>query len=190
VLTPSQKGSIAEAAIVAAAVKLGISVFKPVNEGLRYDLIFELGGTFVRVQCKWIVRRGDVLVVPFVSRHRCVDGFVQKRYTMTEIDAFTAYSLEFDKCYFLPFDWFPQSRAASLRLGPAMNNQQRGINWAEEYEFGATLGTLGAIAQLGERVHGMHEVAGSSPAGSTGLKLSSRPADAGLMPFRNAHQSR
>ena len=41
-VTPSQKGSIAEAAIVAAAVKLGVSVLKPVNEGLRYDLVFEL----------------------------------------------------------------------------------------------------------------------------------------------------
>ena len=29
----------------------------------------------------------------------------------------------------------------------------------------------GAIAQLGERLHGMQEVAGSSPAGSTEMKL-------------------
>ena len=55
-VTPSQKGSIAEAAIVAAAVKLGVSVLEPVNEGLRYDLVFELSNNFVRVQCKWIVR--------------------------------------------------------------------------------------------------------------------------------------
>jgi hypothetical protein len=167
VLTPSQKGSIAEAAIVAAAIKLGISVFKPINEGLRYDLVFELRERFFRVQCKWIVRRRDMLVVPFVSRRRCADGFLQKRYTQREVDAFAGYSAELDRCYYLPFDRFPQARAVSLRLGPTQNNQQRGINWAEEYEFGATLGTLGAIAQLGERVHGMHEVAGSSPAGST-----------------------
>jgi hypothetical protein len=166
VLTPSQKGSIAEAAIVAEAIKLGISVLKPVNEGLGYDLIFELAGGFVRVQCKWIVRRRDVLVVPFVSRRRCAGGFVQKRYTRNEIDAFAGYAAEVDKCYFLPVDWFPQSRAVSL--GPAVNNQHKGINWAEAYEFGATLGVRGAIAQLGERRHGMAEVAGSIPAGSTG----------------------
>ena len=87
-LTPSQKGSIAEAAIVAAAIKLGIS-----------------------------------------------------------------------------------SRTVSLRLGPTQNNQEKGINWAEQYEFGATLGSRGAIAQLGERLLGMQKVAGSSPAGSTDLQL-------------------
>src|SRR5439155_5561924 len=58
--------------------------------------------------------------------------------------------------------------AIQLRLGPTANNQRHGINWAADYEFAAKLGGRpGAIAQLGERVHGMHEVAGSSPAGST-----------------------
>jgi hypothetical protein len=63
VLTPSQKGSIAESAIVHAAIKLGINVFGPFNEGLRYDLIFEVDARFVRVQCKWAVRRGEAVVV-------------------------------------------------------------------------------------------------------------------------------
>jgi hypothetical protein len=84
-----------------------------------------------------------------------------------EVDAFAGYSAEFDRCYFLPFDDFAQRRGVSLRLGPTQNNQAKGIHWAEQYEFGATLRSDGAIAQLGERVHGMHEVAGSSPAGST-----------------------
>jgi hypothetical protein len=171
VLTPSQKGSIAEAAIVAAAVKLGIAVSRPVNEGLRYDLVFELGRRFVRVQCKWIARRGDVLVVPFISRRRCADGFVQRRYSRGEVDAFAAYSVDLDRCYFLPFGDFPQSRAVSLRLGPTQNNQEKGIHWAEHYEFGAKLVALGAVAQLGERLDGIQEVRGSIPLGSTGSKL-------------------
>ena len=41
------------------------------------------------------------------------------------------------------------------------------MNWAKDFEFAATLGRFGAIAQLGERVSGRDEVAGSSPAGST-----------------------
>jgi hypothetical protein len=47
-----------------------------------------------------------------------------------------------------------------LRLRPARNGQHAGLRWADEYP-------LGAIAQLGERVTGSHEVAGSSPASST-----------------------
>ena len=41
-LTSDQKGAVAETAIVHAAVKLGISVYTPVAEGGRYDMIFEL----------------------------------------------------------------------------------------------------------------------------------------------------
>ena len=48
-LTPDQKGNIAEAAVVAAAVKLGIDVYKPVGEGGRYDLIFDLWPELVRM---------------------------------------------------------------------------------------------------------------------------------------------
>jgi hypothetical protein len=39
-LTSDQKGNIAEAAILAAAVKLGIDVYRPFGEGGRYDMIF------------------------------------------------------------------------------------------------------------------------------------------------------
>ena len=42
-LTSGQKGAIAEAAIVAAAIEAGIGVARPfVDE--RYDLIFDTGG--------------------------------------------------------------------------------------------------------------------------------------------------
>ena len=37
-LTSDQKGNIAEAAVVAAAIKLGIDVYRPVGEGGRYDI--------------------------------------------------------------------------------------------------------------------------------------------------------
>ena len=47
-----------------------------------------------------------------------------------------------------------------LRVAPAANNQKTAVNYADQYDFGA-------IAQLGERVTGSHEVAGSSPASST-----------------------
>jgi hypothetical protein len=168
VLTPSQKGSIAESAIVAAAIKLGIAVFRPVNEGLRYDLVFELEHEFVRVQCKWTVLRGGAVTLPCFSRGRSADGFVNRPYTADEIDAFAAYCPQVDRCYFLRLADFPDHRLIQLRVVPTRNNQQRGIHWAEEYEFGATLGCVpGAVAQLGERADGIREVRGSIPLGST-----------------------
>ena len=85
-----------------------------------------------------------------------------------QIDAFAAYCSELEKCYFLPYELFERRTHISPRLGSARNNQQLGINWASRYEFEATLGRLGAVAQLGERQLGMLEVTGSSPVGSIG----------------------
>jgi hypothetical protein len=51
-------------------------------------------------------------------------------------------------------------------LSPTRNNQSAGINWAKDFEFAATLGVLGAVAQLGERRDGIAEATGSSPVGS------------------------
>ena len=116
---------------------------------------------------QWAVRDRDVIVIRCCSSRRSPDGIVSRSYSCEEIDAFGAYCADVDRCYFLPLAQFAQHRSIQLRLGPSKNNQRRGINWAEAYEFGATLGTRGAIAQLGERLHGMLEVAGSSPAGST-----------------------
>ena len=166
-LTTDQKGAIAEAAIALAAIELGIGVSRPLGDE-RYDLIFDLGSEFVRVQCKWAPKCGDVIAVPCRSCRRGPDGFIRRRYSAHEVDAIAAYCPELGRCYFLPLNWFDDRTFVQLRLAPTRNNQQRGINWANEYEFAATLGRpRGAIAQLGERRHGMAEVAGSSPAGST-----------------------
>ncbi len=86
-LTPSQKGSIAEAAIVAAAVKLGVGVYRPVNEGLPCDLIFDIGRRLLRVQCKWVVRRGDVVVITCRTCRRTKDGYLRRTYTADDVDA-------------------------------------------------------------------------------------------------------
>jgi hypothetical protein len=92
---------------------------------------------------------------------------VRTQYSVDEIDAFAAYSPELDRCYYIPADLGANRWELRLRLGPTRNNQSMGIHWARNYEFEATLPKLGAIAQLGERLLGMQEVAGSSPAGST-----------------------
>jgi hypothetical protein len=51
VLTTNQRGAIAEAELVSAALKLGIGVFSAVHDE-RYDLVFDLRPRLLRVQCK------------------------------------------------------------------------------------------------------------------------------------------
>jgi hypothetical protein len=154
--------------IVWHATQLGVDVYRPVSEGGRYDLIFDLDGRLWRVQCKWARRYGDVLIVRCYSCRRAREGMRVRRYTTDEIDAVAAYSSDLDRCYFLPMEVVGRKRNVQLRLAPARNNQRDRVNWADDFEFAATLGTRqGAIAQLGERLDGIQKVAGSSPAGST-----------------------
>jgi PD-(D/E)XK endonuclease len=155
IVTTNQEGAIAETAIAHAATKLGIEVYRPVAEGGRYDLIFVTDTQLLRVQCKWAAVRGDVLYVPCVSSWRSGDGFVHRPYSAAEIDAVAAYSMELDRCYFVPIGRVDGRPSIALRLAPTRNNQRRRINWAEEYELAARLGTHGAVAQLGERRDGI-----------------------------------
>ena len=176
--TPSQKGAIAETAIAAAATKLGISVYRPVAEGGRADLVFEVGRRLLRIQCKWAVRRGDVVSVHLTTSRRTRDGFLRTTYRADEIDAVVGYCAELDECYFLPIALVEGHRALQLRLTPPRNNQQALINWAGEYQ-------LGAIAQLEERRHGMAEVVGSSPTSSTSPAAADEPTLVTAHEFRN-----
>jgi hypothetical protein len=169
VLTTNQKGVIAEAKIAAAAVVAGIGVAKPFNDE-RYDLIFDCGDRLLRVQCKWAPQIGNVIVARLYTNRRGRDGMITRKYSAGEFEAFALYCPDTDACYLLAADRFVARRQIHLRLSRSRNNQLSGVNWARDYEFGATLSRLlGPIAQLGEHLHGMQKAAGSSPAGSTEL---------------------
>ena len=167
-LTTDQKGNVAEVAIALAATKLGIDVYWPLGEGGRFDLILAIGGRLNRVQCKWAPRHRDVVLVRCYSTRRNRDGLLRRIYARGEIDAYAAYCQELDRCFFLPYDEFVCQTQVYLRLSRTNNNQKLGINWAEDFDFAARLRSqVGAVAQLGERRHGMAEATGSSPVGST-----------------------
>jgi PD-(D/E)XK endonuclease len=159
-LTPTDKGNIAEAKLAAAAIELGIGVCLPIGDGCRYDLMFDFHPEVVRVQCKWAPRKGDVIVVHMRTSRCTPNGYVRTRYAASEIDAIGAYCPEMERCYLLPIAEFEGQSYAHLRLLRSRNNQERGVRMAASYY-------LGAIAQLGERRSGRPKVAGSSPASST-----------------------
>jgi hypothetical protein len=141
-LTTDQKGAVAETAIVHEAIKLGVNVYRPVFEGGRYDMIFEVGSRLVRVQCKWAPRHGEVITIRCYSSRRNRDGLLRRIYADGEIDAFAAYCEAVNSCYFIPADLFRGRTHISLRLGPCKNNQSAGITWAKDFEFVATLSRL------------------------------------------------
>jgi PD-(D/E)XK endonuclease len=160
VLSTNQKGAIAEHRIAAAAIELGIDVYRPAADGCRYDLILDTGKRLLRTQCKWANREGDVVVVRGRTSRHTPHGYIVTTYSAAEIDGIAAWCQETDCCYFVPIGDVDGRACMHLRLAPARNNQELLVHWAADYR-------LGAIAQLGERRRGTPKVAGSSPASST-----------------------
>ena len=160
-LSPSAKGGIAEAAIAAEAIKHGAIVLRPIVEGGRYDLMFDVKGRWIRVQCKWAPRKGNVIVVNMRTSRMTPRGYVRTTYASAEVDAIAAYCPDLDRCYLIPIGEVLGRQAIHLRLSPAVNNQEAAIRYASSYEL------PGAIAQLGERRAGSAKVEGSSPSSST-----------------------
>ena len=159
-LTTNQKGAIAESRIIAAAVELGIDVYRPVIEGCRADLILDAGAALLRIQCKWANREGDVVVVRGRTSRHTPRGYVNTTYSASEIDGIAAWCADTQECYFVPIAEIDGRACLHLRLAPARNQQKLLVHWASQYRFGA-------IAQLGERRAGSAKVVGSSPTSST-----------------------
>jgi hypothetical protein len=173
-LTTDQKGAIAESAIAHQAIKLGIGVFKPLSDGERYDLVLDLRPELVRVQCKWAALHDDVLIVRCYSCRRTRSGMLKRAYGSDEIDAVAAYCGDLDRCFWFPVEWLNGRTSIQLRHRPSRNNQERGINWADDFDLSARLSVLGAVAQLGERLTGSQKATGSSPVGSIAAPESRR----------------
>jgi prevent-host-death family protein len=175
-LTTDQKGAVAELAIATEASRHGIGVLRPLNDGHRYDLVFDLDGRLLRVQCKWAQRQGEVVIVRARTSRRTADGFKRGTYSPEEIDFVAAYCAELNCCYAVPIRHFEPCGQMHLRISPPLNGQRAGLHFADQY-------TLGAIAQLEERRYGIPEAVGSSPTSSTPSDADS--ATVGAHEFRN-----
>lgn len=150
----NRKGNVAELAIAKEAAGLGLSVLKPLTEHERYDLVIELGGRLLRVQCKWGSCDGDVICVRVVSSyHSPTRGYVNSSYDESQIDAVGVYCGDLDRCYLLPVSLVAGHQAVHLRISEPRNKQRAAINFAAKYELGAVAqGKSDALAARRSRV--------------------------------------
>jgi prevent-host-death family protein len=140
----NQKGNVAEAAITAAAIKLGVDVIKPLVEHTRYDLIIDLRPRLLRVQCKWAPLKDDVVIVRLVSsRYKSGGEHVRTTYGADQVDAVAVYCEELDRGYLLPASLIDGVTGINLRVAATQNGQRASLHWARDYEL------PGAVAQLG-----------------------------------------
>jgi antitoxin (DNA-binding transcriptional repressor) of toxin-antitoxin stability system len=144
VMNSNVKGAIAEQAIVLAATKHRVPVWRPVSEHGRADLVLEIGGQLWRVQVKWgrLSTDGEVVIVSLRTARCTPRGHVFRTYTEDEVDLFGVYCGDLDRCFLLPAQLLADRTVVYLRLTPARNGQRACINLADDFTFD------GAVAQL------------------------------------------
>ena len=130
---PVDVGTRSEAAILAELVRRGYSVLLPFGVNQRYDLVLDLHGQFVRVQCKTgRLRRGSV---QFSTRStRTNRQKVESRSYDGEAEFFLVYCPANEQIYAVPVDGAPRGEMY-LRVEPSRNGQASGVNLASEYEL-------------------------------------------------------
>jgi hypothetical protein len=125
-------------------IELGLTVLRPLCEGQRYDLVIDLEPALLRVQCKMARRVSGALMISLQTNRCTPNGYVSTSYEATEIDVVAAYLPELHRGFLIPIPEASGRRAMHLRLDPTRNNQARGIKWARDYEFAASIERLRA----------------------------------------------
>jgi PD-(D/E)XK endonuclease len=132
---PVDIGQRSEAIILAELVRRGHRVLVPFGPNQRYDLVVEIDGRFLRVQCKTgRLRNGRVCFPTASTRVNTVRAFT--RAYAGEIDLFLIYCPETDRVYALDIEEASSGQGV-LRVDPTANGQAKRIRWAADHELPA-----------------------------------------------------
>jgi hypothetical protein len=132
---PKDIGDRTTLAVMLALRMAGLTVLLPFGENTRYDLVVDVRGKFMRVQCKTGRFRAGAVVFKTTSsyaHHRSAQ--VPRRGYQGEIDYFGVHCPETGGVYLVPINEVPGT-CARLRVDPALNGQQESVHPAETYEF-------------------------------------------------------
>lgn len=128
------KGDISVGFVAMALMKSGKTVLMPLTYNVRYDLLIDEGGSFLRVQCKTgrLVQDGTVLAFNACStNHRG-----ERKSYVGDIDFF---GVHFDgRVFLVPVG--KQQTAIWLRMLPPRgrtNSKNKSIRYARDFEVGA-----------------------------------------------------
>jgi hypothetical protein len=132
------RGDIAEQAAVLRALKNGWGVLKPVGDRLPYDLVFDVGGVFVRVQVKyaWLDESSSNYVVDNRRTKTNRRKMVREAYNAADFDFALAYIESIDLFYIFPVDVFI-GYGSEIHLVEADKRQRkpRSANYRDAWEL-------------------------------------------------------
>jgi hypothetical protein len=133
---PVDVGERSEAIIFAELVKRGHRVLIPYGNNHRYDLVIDVGGRFLRAQCKTGRLRRGVISFPTRSTRANTQGVFCVPYDADQIDLFVVYCPGTDRVYAVGVDEVGTGYGF-LRVDPPANRQTKGIRWAADHELPA-----------------------------------------------------
>ncbi|MBV9849125.1 MAG: endonuclease [Armatimonadetes bacterium] len=101
-------GDIAEQAAILQALKRGWGVLRPIGDRLAYDLVFDVGGTLVKIQVKsaWLHEPSGNYVTDNRRTKTNRRIMLREAYTTQDFDFALVYLPDLEVFYVLPVDVF------------------------------------------------------------------------------------
>jgi hypothetical protein len=125
-------GNITEVKVLAALIEAGYIVSKPFGDGCKYDYIIDDGHSLQRVQCKTGRLRSGCVVFNAYSVAGNSNGRRQGYAGLA--DVFGVYCPDNQQVYLVPVSHVSVG-GIPLRVNHTLNNQQKRVRWAKEYQL-------------------------------------------------------
>lgn len=127
-----QKGNVTELEVMLAIKRLGYAVSVPYGNSDRYDLVADIDGKLIRIQCKTaeVSEDGKAFRIDARNTHYYKGTTRHVYYDNDEIDYFATTNR--GKCYLIPVSEIHRG----IRLRHSISNSQsKTTNWATDYEL-------------------------------------------------------
>lgn len=136
--TTKEKGDITELEVILAFKNLGYQVSIPYGENSNYDIIADVNGKLLKIQCKTSRAASSPNTICFSTSKIHINRTTCKRrtYSAADIDYFaTTWK---GVCYLIPIKDAPTNQI-TLRFATPLNNQKSHIRNADDYEISKVL---------------------------------------------------
>lgn len=137
-----QKGLLTETYCILDFTKLGFRCLKPVDESSKYDIVVDINGKFIRIQCKtasWIDDSEKAFGITTCSQTTNTRATTRHKYSSDDIDYFytwfngQGYLVSINEATGLTFRW---------RYKYPITNQKQGIHIADNYKIEEQVGVI------------------------------------------------
>lgn len=118
------KGNIGVCKAIADLAVHGVSVWVPVTEACRYDLIGELGGVLKKIEVRHAVQTDGFIRVKLRSIWTNAQGWQSRQRQAGDFDILCIYCPDTDECYYLGDETFENGVEIRLRLSKPQRVQK------------------------------------------------------------------